>query len=99
MIRNIYLKKVSARLDEMEAEIEYLRAKADTAKAGESCGRQLDYMSSGTETVREMIRAIREVEGANWGKLKAGVEQGLENLRKSLDSVYRELERIPSNNR
>jgi len=101
MIRNAYLRKVGARLERIDEEIDRLRttAEAGSAEAKSLYGRQRKILWSKAEEARRRIEAVRNGGAASWGPLKKGVEVALDDLRKAVDDAVREIRKTGSSER
>ncbi len=99
MIRNAYLKRISSRLEDLDEEIDRFRRKAEGA-SGEAkalCGRSLATLRPKADEVRRRIREVREAGAADWGRLKEGTEDALEELRQAVDAAIRQIRKTGSN--
>lgn len=89
MIRNAYIKRAEQRLADLGEEIDSLRRRAETATldTGDTIRRQVVELRTNVEVARRMIRDVRAAGATNWGKLKAGVDGSLDELRKGIDNA------------
>ena len=96
MLKKAYLKKVEARLEEWGDEISKLGADAEKAKTDIKAKyqEQLAVLRSKQAVARNRISELREAGGDNWGKLKSGVEDSIDDLRKAVDNAISKLKKI-----
>ena len=101
MIRNAYIRRVEGRLDRLTGEFESAKTGAGeiTAEARASFGQQVDGIRIKAETVRKRIREVLAAEASDWGRRKQGVEEALDDLKRSVDETVRWLRRTGSDNR
>ena len=101
MIRNAYIRKIENRLERLTGEID--SAKSTTgdiaAEARSVFSQQVDGIRGKTETVRKRIREVRAAEASDWGRLKEGVEEALDDLKRSVDSTVQWLRKTGSDKR
>lgn len=76
--RDVYVKKVQAQLDDWDADIKKLRAKADKASANAT----LEYKSQ-----IETLKQKRERAGKKLDELKSASDDAWEDLKKGLESA------------
>ncbi len=101
MIRNAYLRKMAARLERMDEEIDRLLTTAEAASAETKSlyGRQREILLSKAEEARRRIEAVRSGGAASWGTLKKGVEDAFDDLRNAVDDAIRQIRKTGSNDR
>jgi len=95
MLKKAYLKKVEARLEEWGDEISKLGAEAEKAKT-EIKGRYQEHLAvlrSKQAAARTRISELRETGADNWGKLKAGVDESIDDLKKAVDNAISKLKK------
>ncbi len=87
MIRKAYLKKVEARLERLGEDIEFLKEKAGTATADarDRFARQVAELQSKAETAKNRIKTVRASGEMNWGRLKKGADDALDDLKLAVD--------------
>ncbi len=101
MIRNAYLKKVETRLADLVDEIESLSKRADIAasEAGEGLRRQVGDLRSRAAAAKRKIGDVRTAGAAGWGKLKSGVDESLDEVRKGIDNALLRIRRTGADKR
>lgn len=88
-MKEAYVKKLQAQLDEWGAQITKLKARADKAEADA----QLDYykhieeLRSMQDAAREKLSALREAGDDAWEDLKAGIDRAWSSLGTALKSA------------
>jgi len=80
--RAAYRRKLEARLDQWQAEIDKLRAKAVEAGADASIAyqEQVEKLRGQQDAARDRLKQIDEAGGEAWKDLKAGVEKAWADL-------------------
>lgn len=93
MIRNEYLKKMEAKLEELGDDIARIRAKAEKAEGGarEKFREQLEILRTRQEKARVELRNVRDAGAASWGQMKEGVDRAFGELKKSIDEAIAKL--------
>jgi ElaB/YqjD/DUF883 family membrane-anchored ribosome-binding protein len=101
MIRNAYLKKVEARLGRLGEDIDSLAKKAESASADvrEIVARQIAVLRSKTVTARDRIQVVRAAGERNWGLLKKGADDALDDLKQAVDNAYQRIRKTGSGKR
>ncbi len=96
MLKKAYLKKVEAKLEEWGDEISKLGAEAAKAKSDVKAKyqEQLEVLRSRQAAARNRISELREAGADNWGKLKSGVEESIDDLKKAVDNAISKLKKI-----
>jgi len=91
MIRNAYLKKVEIRLERLGEDIESLARKAESASADvrDTVVRQISVLQSKAEKARDSIKVVRAGGELNWGRLKKGADEALDDLKQAVDHTIR----------
>ena len=91
MIRNAYLKKVESRLERLGEDIESLAKKAESSSADvrDIVARQIVVLRSKTEMARDRIKVVRAAGELNWGRLKKGADDSLDDLKRAVDHTFR----------
>jgi hypothetical protein len=88
-VKDAYVKKVQAKMEEWHAEIERLKAKADEAEADT----QLEYykhvgkLRSLHNAVSDKLAHLKEAGDEAWEDLKHGVDSAWDALSKALKSA------------
>ena len=101
MIRNAYIRKIEERLESLTREVESARSRAGeiTAEARVLINQEVDGVRIKAETVRKRLREIRAAEASDWGRLKKGAEEALDDLKRSVDSAIQRLRKTGSDDR
>jgi archaellum component FlaC len=84
-----YEQKLQAQLDEWDAEINKLKAKADKAEADAQLEyyKQIEELRSMQETANEKLNELKEAGDDAWEDLKAGIESAWDSLGNALKSA------------
>ncbi|WP_163341140.1 coiled coil domain-containing protein [Desulfopila sp. IMCC35008] len=87
--KEAYEQKVQAQVDEWNAEILKLKAQAAKAKAEVQINfnNQVEELQQKKETVNEKLIQLKEASGESWEDLKAGIEEGLDLLKTTVNSI------------
>jgi hypothetical protein len=101
MIRNAYIRKTEKRLERLTGEIDSAKSAAGeiATEARSVFGQQVDGIRGKAETVRKRIREVRAAEASDWGWLKKGVEEALDDLKRSVDTTVQWLRKTGSDRR
>lgn len=96
MLRKAYLKRIEQRLEHWEDEISTLRDKAGKleANARKSYQEQLEVLRRRQNVARDRVRELSEAGADSWGKLKAGVEASVDDLKKAVENAIEKLRKI-----
>lgn len=96
MIRNAYLKKVEAKLEDWEEELSRLGAKAEKAEASARAiyVEQMALVRSRQKAALARIRDVRDAGADNWGKFKSGVDESMSDLKKTVEEAVEKLRKI-----
>lgn len=88
-MKEAYQKKLQARLDEWDAEIRKLKAKADSAKADIQIDyhKQLTSLEAKRKEAADKLAELEEASEDAWVDLKAGVELAWDSLADALNSA------------
>ncbi len=88
-LKEAYLEKRQAQLDEWDAEIRKLEAKAAKAKAGVKVQyyKQLRSLHSQQKTAREKLSELKETSGEAWGSFRDGLEAAWKDLSRGLKAA------------
>lgn len=88
--KQAYEKKLQAKLDEWSAEIDKLKAKADSAEADVQLdyNRRIDGLRSMQQAANERLVALRDSSDNAWQDLKGGMESALDSLGNALRSAH-----------
>ncbi|MGE5190197.1 MAG: hypothetical protein ACM3NF_09085 [Gemmatimonadota bacterium] len=89
MIRNAFLKKVEARLEALDDEIDRIVAKAEKAGADARIryDEEIAALRMKREAARAKIREVRDAGGAGWGTLRGGVQDALDDLKTAIEQA------------
>jgi hypothetical protein len=101
MIRNAYIRKIERRLEGLTGEIDSVKTTAGeiAAEARSVFNQQVDGIRGKAEIVRRRIREVRAAEASDWGLLKKGVEEALDDLKRSVDTTIQWLRKTGSDRR
>ena len=93
--RDAYVQKLKAQLDEWNADIDKLAAKAAQAEAGMKIEyqNQLNELRGKRDDVRGKLSAIQEAGEGAWEDLKEGLENSWEILKMSFNKAKTEFEK------
>lgn len=88
--RDAFVKKTKAKLDEWNAEISMLEAKARQKEADiqASYRRQIDSLKTRREKVAKDLEKINHAGGDAWQDLRAGMSLAADSLREALHSAW-----------
>jgi len=87
--KDVYIKKMHARLDEWNAEIDKLRAKADKAKAESRIEyqNQIESLRQSRDEAGKKIAELREAGEGAWEDLKSGVQGAWDAMEQAVKSA------------
>jgi hypothetical protein len=93
--RDAYVQKLKAKLDEWNAEIDRLAAKAGQAEAESKIEyhQQLEDLRAKRRDLEAQIAAVQQAGEGAWQDLKQGIENSWEILKTSLARAKSEFER------
>ena len=93
--RDAYVQKLKAQLDEWNADIDQLAAKAAQAEAGIKIEyqNQLNELRGKRDDVRGKLSAIQQAGEGAWEDLKEGLENSWEILKMSFNKAKTEFEK------
>ena len=93
--RDAYVEKMKAKLDEWNAEIDKLAARADQADAQAKIAyrKQLNELRTKRRDLEEKIGAVQQAGEGAWEDLKQGLENSWEILKASVSKAKSEFER------
>lgn len=88
--RDEYVKKLHAKLDEWNADLDKLEARAQGMKANTKLAlhSRIDELRAQRDAVREKLGELQHSSEDAWGDLKAGVELAWESMSEALRSAY-----------
>lgn len=98
MIRKTYIRKVEARLVELEEDIGRLRDRvaAPVGEIMERVEREIVDLSSKAAAVRKRVHAVEEAGASNWGHLKKAVDDGIKDLGRAIDETLEKVRKTGS---
>ena len=78
-----YLQKIADQLKQWDREIDELKAKTVTAKAGskKEILKQIDQLRLKKKTAQEKLKQLREAGDGAWDMMKAGLERSLSEFK------------------
>ncbi|GGB89200.1 hypothetical protein GCM10011352_13980 [Marinobacterium zhoushanense] len=87
--KEAYQKKLQAQLDEWDAEINKLKAKADAAEADTRLEyyKHIDELRSMQESVRNRLAELKASSDDAWDDIKAGIDSAWDSLSNALKSA------------
>jgi len=93
--RDAYVEKLKARLDEWNADIDKLAAKAAQAEAEAKIEYQnkLDKLRAKRDDVKDKLLTVQQAGDGAWEGLKEGLENSWEILKMSLNKAKTEFEK------
>ena len=88
-MKEAYEQKVQAQLDEWSAEIDKLKAKADSAEADAQLEyyKRIEELRSMQETAANKLTGLKDAGDDAWEDLKAGIESAWDSLGNALKSA------------
>ena len=87
--KEVYEQKIQAQVDEWDAEILKLKAQASktTADVQINMNNQIKELRQKKETVNAKLIQLKEASEDSWEDLKVGIEEGLDLLKTTVDSI------------
>jgi septation ring formation regulator EzrA len=87
--RDVFVKKIKAKLDEWNAEIDKLEAQSRQKEADfqEDLQRRLEELKTKRQATQQKLEDLQNAGGSAWQDLKAGVEEAASALGQALDSA------------
>lgn len=87
--RDEYVRKMQAKLDEWNAEIDQLTIKANaaTAELRKEYSEQIEALKARQAVARERIEELQQAGEGAWGDLKSGIELAWTAMGEALDSA------------
>jgi len=88
-MKEAYEQKLQAQLDEWSAEIDKLKAKADSAEADAQLEyyKRIEELRSMQETAANKLTGLKDAGDDAWEDLKAGIESAWDSLGNALKSA------------
>jgi len=87
--REAYEKKLQAQLDQWQAEMDKLKAKADAAEADARIEyqKQIDRLEAQRQDALKQMKEFQEAGDSAWKDMKAGMESAWASLHESLEKA------------
>ncbi len=84
-----YIEKAKARLDQWNAEIEKLKAKADEAEADAKVGyqKQIEEIRAQRDEAEKKMKEMQAASGDAWHEMKAGLDKAWDDLGKAFQNA------------
>lgn len=88
-MKKAYEQKLQSKLDEWSAQVDILKAKADSAEADAKLEyqKQIDDLRAKQDSARDKLDELKEAGEDAWQDLKAGIESAWDSLGSSVDSA------------
>ena len=98
MIRKTYIRKVEARLVELEEDIGRLRDRvaAPVGEIMERVEREIVDLRSKAVAVRKRVHDVEAAGASNWGHLKKAVDDGIKDLGRAIDETIEKVRKTGS---
>jgi hypothetical protein len=98
MIRKTYIRKVEARLVELEEDIGRLkdRVAAPVGEIMERVEREIIDLRSKAAAVRKSVHDVEAAGASNWGHLKKAVDDGIKDLGRAIDETIEKVRKTGS---
>ena len=87
--KDLYIQKLHARLDQWNAKIKNLQARADKAEAGVRVEyyKQIDYLKGRKKEAEAKLAEMRAAGGDAWEDLKVGVSMAWDAVEEAIKSA------------
>ncbi|MCG6879073.1 MAG: hypothetical protein LJE96_08020 [Deltaproteobacteria bacterium] len=87
--KDAYVQKLHAKLDEWNAQIDKMKAKADQAEADSRIeyNKRIGELREKRSETKEKLEALREAGEGAWEDLKSGVQLAVESMEQALNSA------------
>ena len=87
--RDLYVEKAKAKLDQWNAEIAKLQAKADAAGADAKIEyrRQIDDLRAQRDAAEARLREVSEASDGAWADMKSGFDKAWDNVSDAFDKA------------
>jgi len=87
--RDVFIEKMKAKMDEFNAKMVMLEAKADkvSADSRDEYQKQLQALRLMQEATNEKLEELKEASDDAWEDLKAGIDLGWDSLESALKSA------------
>lgn len=88
-MKKAYEKKLEAKLEEWNADINKLKAKADSAEADTQLEyyKQIDVLRTKQDEAKKKLNELKDASDDAWEDLKVGIESAWESLGSSIKSA------------
>lgn len=88
-MKEAYEKKLQGKLDEWSAEIDKLKAKADSAEADAKLEyyKQIEELQSMQDAASKKLDELKEASDDAWEDLKAGIDSAWDSLSRSIKAA------------
>ena len=92
--RNTYVETLKAQLEQWNAQIDLLeaRAKAARAEGQKAFEEQVGVLRSQRDTLNDRLRDLRQASEDAWGDLQGGVDQAFDSFRQSVKQAMSRFE-------
>ena len=87
--KDAYVRKLKAKIDEWNAEIDLLSAKADQSRADLKLGylERIEEMRKKRSELEEKVKALQEAGESAWDELKEGLEESFQVWKDSFSKA------------
>ena len=87
--KDAYVQKLHAKLDEWNAQIDKMKAKAHLAEADSRIeyNKRIAELQEQRSETKQKIEALRDAGKSAWGDLKSGVQLAVESMEQALNSA------------
>jgi len=89
--REEYQKKLQAKLDEWQANIDRMKAQARQAEADAKIEyeKKIEELHAQREEMAEQLEKLRQSQSAAWSDIKAGVEKAWDDMNKAMQDAWK----------
>jgi len=89
-MKETYEKKLEAKLEEWNADIDKLKAKVDSAEVDAQLEyyKQIEELRTKQEEVKNKLDELKEASDDAWEDLKAGIDSAWDSLSSSIKSAF-----------
>lgn len=86
-----YQKKLQAKLDEWQADIDKLRAKAKVAEADAKAKyeEQIEQLKTHREKLESDLKGLQNAQSDAWNDMKAGVDKAWDDMSKAMQDAWK----------
>jgi uncharacterized coiled-coil DUF342 family protein len=87
--REAYIEKLEAKLREWSAEIDKLKAKAESSevKIREEYHKRIADLRARREDINQRAKKLKEAGGETWDELKSGTEKAWQEMKAAIDKA------------